>query len=365
VTPTPTPAVRPLAFYLPQFHPIPENDEWWGAGYTEWTSVARARPLFRGHYQPQLPADLGFYDLRLPETRAAQAELARAHGVHGFCYYHYWFRGRRLLERPFDDVLASGEPDLPFALCWANEHWTRAWDGRTDEVLVRQEYSEADDREHLRWLLHAFADDRYVRIDGKPVFLVYRASRMPDARRTIDVWREEAAREGMELYLCRVELDAHDQGDPTRLGFDAGVEFQPDFANLGVPLRRSLPARLARRIVSPGSAYRRHRIFDYPAFVDRMLARPRAAYRRFPGVAPGWDNTARRARGGVVFRGSTPAEYERWLHGVIDAFEPFSPEENLLFICAWNEWAEGNHLEPCQRFGRGYLEATLRAVCGR
>ncbi len=361
----PTQAVRPLSFYLPQFHPTAENDEWWGQGFTEWTYVTRGRPLFRGHYQPQLPADLGFYDLRVPETRAAQAQLAREHGIFGFCYWHYWFGGRRLLERPFQQVLDSGEPDFPFALCWANEPWTRAWDGLTSEVLVAQQYSEEDDRLHLQWLLEAFADDRYVKIDGKPVFLVYRASRMPDVRRTVEVWREEAARAGVDLYLCRVELDGRDKGDPTGLGFDAAVEFQPDFTDLGRPLWRRPIHRAARRVFHPRSAYRRHRVFDYPAFVDRMLERPAPAYKRFPGITPSWDNTPRRARGGVVFRDSTPAEYERWLRGVVGTYEPYSPEENLLFICAWNEWAEGNHLEPCQRFGRGYLEATRRVITGR
>jgi hypothetical protein len=362
---TTSPGVRPLAFYLPQFHPTPENDAWWGPGFTEWINVVRGKPLFRGHYQPHLPAELGFYDLRVPETRAAQADLAREHGIFGFVYWHYWFTGRRLLGRPFEDVLRSGEPDFPFALCWANEHWTRAWDGRTHERLIEQRYSNEDDRRHFRWLLEAFADDRYVRIDGKPVFLVYRASRMPDVRRTVDTWRELADKEGLELYLCRVELDAADQVDPEALGFDAGVEFQPDFTDLGPAMRRRWPQRAARRVFHPGSAYRRHRVFDYPRFVDRMLRRPPPTYKRFPGITPSWDNTPRRARGGIVFRDSSPSEYERWLHGVVDAFEPFSPDENLLFICAWNEWAEGNHLEPCQRFGRGYLEATRRVILGQ
>src|SRR3954447_1517209 len=166
-------ALRHLAFYLPQFHPIPENDEWWGQGFTEWTNVTRARALFRGHHQPHLPADLGYYDLRLPETRALQASLAASHGIDGFCYYHYWFKGRRLLERPFADVLASGEPDFPFALCWANENWTRKWNGRDEDVLLAQDYSPADDLEHIRALAPAFADKRYIRIDGRPLLLVY------------------------------------------------------------------------------------------------------------------------------------------------------------------------------------------------
>src|SRR5579871_1642275 len=163
-----TPAARVFAFYLPQFHPIPENDAWWGNGFTEWTNVARSKPLFRGHYQPQLPADLGFYDLRLSETRQAQADLAREHGIFGFCYYHYWFSGRRVLQRPFDEVLTSGQPDFPFCLCWANENWTRSWDGRSSEVLMEQRYSDEDDLAHIRALAPALRDPRYIRIDGKP-----------------------------------------------------------------------------------------------------------------------------------------------------------------------------------------------------
>src|SRR6185295_19133327 len=177
---------RVLAFYLPQFHPIPENDRWWGPGFTEWTNVTRARPLFRGHYQPRLPADLGFYDLRLPEVREAQASLAREYGLDAFCYYHYWFNGRRLLNRPFDEVLESGRPDFPFCLCWANEHWTRKWDGRDDDTLMRQEHSLKDDRAHIEHLLRAFADPRYVKINGRPLFLVYRTELLPEPLRTAD-----------------------------------------------------------------------------------------------------------------------------------------------------------------------------------
>ncbi|MEO7836011.1 MAG: glycoside hydrolase family 99-like domain-containing protein, partial [Acidimicrobiales bacterium] len=293
--------VRLIAFYLPQFHPIPENDEWWGRGFTEWTNVAAARPVFPGHVQPRLPADLGFYDLRLPEARERQAELAGAHGVSAFCYYHYWFGGRRLLERPFAEILATGRPDFPFCLCWANENWTRAWDGRTSSVLVPQVYSEEDDRSHGRWLASVFGDERYLRVEGKPLFLVYRASDLPDALRATSIWREEADRLGIgEILLCRVESFVTEHGDPAAMGFDAAVEFQPDWASLGPPRiqRQGLGRILPRRQAAQGL-----RVYDYSDVVQRMLAKPPPSYRRFGCVTPSWDNTPRQGAGGVVLDG--------------------------------------------------------------
>jgi len=358
--------LRSIAFYLPQFHPIPENDEWWGAGFTEWVNVVQGRPLFRGHDQPHLPADLGFYDLRAPETRAAQAELARAYGITAFCYYHYWFGGRRLLQRPFDEIVATGEPDLPFCLCWANESWTRVWDGGESQVLIPQTYSgDEDDRAHIRSLAQAFSDRRYVTIDGRPVFLVYRPGRLPDAPRTADTWRAEAARLGLgELYLCAVEAWNKEARPPKEFGFDAAVQFAPDLSNLGPRVHEPWrAARAVRRAIRPNSPYRLHQVYRYDEAVDRDLSATSRPYKRYPCVTPGWDNTARRRRGGGrVLVGSTPALYERWVRGVTERFEPYSPDENLLFVNAWNEWAEGNHLEPCQRWGRAYLEAHARAM---
>jgi lipopolysaccharide biosynthesis protein len=356
--------VRSLAFYLPQYHPIRENDEWWGPGFTDWFNVARARPLFRGHEQPHLPADLGFYDLRLGESRVAQAALAARHGIHGFCYYHYWFEGRRLLERPFDEVLASGEPDFPFALCWANENWTRVWTGGDREVLLRQGYSARDDVEHLRWLAEAFGDRRYVRVDGRPVFLVYRPSSLPDPRRTSDAWRAEAQRLGLgDLYLCAVHSNTTAREDPALIGFDASVEFQPDFGDLGPAVRQGVAHRAARKYLRPQSPYRVHRMHAYEGIVERSLSASRSPFKRFPCVTPGFDNSPRRRDGGAaILLGSTPERYERWLREVVAGFEPYSAEENFVFVNAWNEWAEGNHLEPCQRWGTAYLEAHARAL---
>lgn len=354
--------IRPIAFYLPQYHPIPENDLWWGKGFTEWTNVTKAKPLFRGHYQPHLPADLGFYDLRLPEARQAQADLAKEYGIYGFCYYHYWFKGRRLLERPFNEVLASGEPDFPFCLCWANEHWSRAWDGQDSQVLIKQEYSEEDDRQHIKWLVNAFRDKRYIRYDGKPVFLVYRASRLPNPLNTTSIWREEARKVGVgEIYLCRVESDLDECNDPATIGFDCAVEFQPMIGILGNPSRKGQVWRYARKLGLANKVYGQGWVFDYSTVIERMLSRSPPPYKRFPCVTPSWDNSARR-KSPLIIRDSTPDLYQKWLKAIIEKSKREAVGENFIFINAWNEWAEGNHLEPCQKWGLSYLEATRNAL---
>lgn len=355
--------VKALAFYLPQFHPIPENDEWWGKGFTEWRNVVQARPLFRGHYQPHIPADLGFYDLRLEEARIAQAELAREYGIYGFCYYHYWFNGRRVLERPFNEVLASGKPDFPFCLCWANEDWTRAWDGRSGEKLLEQHYTIEDDRKHMAWLATAFTDPRYIRVNGRPLFLVYRAGNIPDPNKTMAVWREEADRLGVgEIFLCRVESFANDRNiNPQSQGFDAAVDFQPDWSSLGGPLQRSSWWDKARQLRLGELAYAEHKIFDYGTVTKNMMNRPAPPYLRFPCVTPRWDNSPRRKTDAVILNNSSPEIYKAWLINAVNEAGKLK-EDNLVFINAWNEWAEGNHLEPDLKFGRTYLEATREAL---
>ena len=345
-----------IAFYLPQFHPIPENDEWWGKGFTEWTNVAKARPWFRGHYQPHIPADLGFYDLRLPETREAQADLAKGYGIHGFCYYHYWFHGRRFLERPFNEVLATGRPEFPFCLCWANENWTRRWDGAASHILVRQTYSQQDDLDHIRWLLRAFEDHRYIRVEGKPLFLVYRGGDLPSARRTADSWREEARKAGIgDIFLCTVQSHSRTSRiDPTLLGFDGTVEFQPSLFHPRKFVKRAWD-RLWRGVDN-------NRILEYSKIMERALRTPDPPYRWFRCVTPSWDNTARRKERVLILKGANPKKYGDWLKAVIRRSPVLATGEKIVFVNAWNEWAEGNHLEPCQHWGRGYLEATREAV---
>lgn len=343
---------RLIAFYLPQFHPIPENDVWWGKGFTEWTNVVQARPLFTGHYQPHLPADLGFYDLRLPEVRQAQAHLARQHGIHGFCYYHYWFKGRRLLERPFDEVLASGQPDFPFCLFWANENWTRTWDAGEQERLVVQEYSDEDDLNHIRWLINAFNDERYIRIDGRPLLLIYRTQSLPNAAKTFALWREECRRAGIEEpYIVKVESE-QDYNDPQEVGCDASADFVPhDITRLVDPISGS------------GTSYGDNLVLEYRDLARNYLARDMPPYTRFPCVVPAWDNTPRHRSGkAAIIKGSTPELYEHWLRGTIATSYANPPEERIIFINAWNEWAEGAHLEPDVMYGHAYLEATRRAL---
>ncbi len=357
------PTLRLIAFYLPQFHPIPENDEWWGKGFTEWTNVAKARPLFRGHYQPHLPAELGFYDLRLPEVREAQANLAREYGLHGFCYYHYWFNGHRPLERPFTEVLASGKPDFPFCLCWSNENWTRTWDGHSNHVLLSQSHSHEDDLAHIKSLIPALQDERYIRVSGKPLLLVYRTELLPNPLCTAEIWRDAVARAGIgDLYLAKVE--SFQAGiDPKSIGFDAAVEFAPDWRNLGRPKFHWNRYFFLGRAGIIARGYIENRVISYQSVIRRMLNKPEPNYVLFRGVNPSWDNSPRRSRGALVLHGSTPQKYEDWLGTVVQkTVRKFTGQERLVFINAWNEWGEGCHLEPCLKWGKAYLEATRNAV---
>lgn len=355
---------RLIAFYLPQYHPFPENDEWWGKGFTEWANVVKARPLFRGHYQPHLPADLGFYDLRVSEVREQQAEMARKYGIDGFCYYHYWFNGHQLMERPVNEILASNKPNFPFMLCWANENWTRAWDGGEKEILIKQNYSAEDDLLHIRYLLdNVFLDQRYIRVDNKPVFCIYRSTLFPDMKRTITIWRNEAAKRGVELYLCRVESFAFSGKAYLEDGFDAAIEFQPFTCRLEELKKKRHPLKKFANNINRYLFNRcRREIVDYASLVDYSCSFPLPDYKLYPGVTPMWDNTPRRKKRMFMLGDSTPEKYGKWLSSVWNKFIPFSKEENFIFINAWNEWAEGNYLEPDTRWGFRYLEETKKVV---
>lgn len=348
--------VRLIAYYLPQFHPIPENDLWWGKGFTEWTNVTRAQPLFEGHYQPHLPADLGFYDLRLPEAREAQAALAKKYGIYGFCYYYYWFAGKRLLNRPIDEVLRTKKPDFPFCICWANENWTRRWDGAEHEVLMAQEcWSDEQNQAFAESIVPILRDERYIRINGAPLLIVYRRDLFPDLRRTAEQWRKIFRKEGVgEVHLCVAITFSGLHTSLEELGFDSAVQFPPHGFS-------------AREVFSDEinvENFTGH-LYDFKSGVLHSLSQDFPGLKVFRSVMTSWDNTARRRRSAHAFVYSSPEVYELWLRGIIEkTTEVHSGEERLVFINAWNEWAEGAHLEPDQKYGHSYLLATRRALDG-
>ncbi len=372
-------SIRPIAIYLPQYHPIPENDEWWGKGFTEWRNVVNAKPRFEDHYQPHIPSDLGFYDLRLEEVREEQAKLAKENGIFGFCYYHYWFNGKRILDRPFQEVFESKKPDFPFCLCWANENWTRTWDGSENNILLEQNYSEEDDRNHIKHLIPYFKDKRYITVNEKPLFIFYKPDLFPNMKRTIDIFRKEARAEGLDLYICRFERWIGMQGEAVNeIGFDAAIEFQP----LSVSLKKYLEYRKQQKRVSRfqhiKSKFNNHPriqkllflsnnndkekkedlVIDYHDFTNYDLKRKDYSYKCYPGVCPMWDNSSRREnQKAIIFKNSTPEYFKDWYTKKKKKFSKYSENENFIFINAWNEWAEGNHLEPCLKWGHDYLNA--------
>ncbi len=345
--------VKAIAFYLPQYHPIPENDKAWGKGFTEWTNVTKAEPLFSSHYQPHKPSELGYYDLRSDEIRKEQIKLAKQYGIYGFCYYYYWFNGKEALETPIKKLLANKELDFPFCVCWANENWTRKWDGHDNDVIFKQEHNAQDDLNFIRSLIPYFKDNRYITVDGKPVLLIYRTELFPEIKKTSAAWRNEVKKHGFkDLYLVRVESFIRGT-NPNELGFDAAVEFAPDWGMKG---KRKLAGEFSTPKLNSLEVY------EYKDLMNNMLAKVPADYKLFRGVTPCWDNSARRGHAANVFINSTPELYKQWLSKVIvQTKNKFVTNEQFIFINAWNEWGEGNHLEPDKKYGRAFLEATKAA----
>jgi lipopolysaccharide biosynthesis protein len=345
--------IKLIAFYLPQYHPIPENDSWWGRGFTEWANVSKAVPDFVGHYQPHLPRELGFYDLRIPEVQQRQVELAKKFGISGFCFYYYWFNGKKLLEKPLDQFVSDKSIDFSFCLCWANENWTRRWDGLEEDVLIAQEYSEESDIAFMRDIEKYIMDERYIRICNRPVLMVYRSHLLPNPGETAKRWRQYCKDRNMgDIYLIAVQTSGNI--DPRTFGFDAAVEFPPH----GLPILPQIQDSL--EIVNDNFE---GAIFEYQQAAAGMMKKNIPDYPLFKTVITSWDNTARRQNNPLIFHGSTPKLYQKWLTAVSEYTLQHAPEGGkLAFINAWNEWAEGAHLEPDRKFGYAYLQATANVI---
>lgn len=342
---------RLIAFYLPQFHPTPENDAWWGKGFTEWTNVTKARPLFLGHYQPHLPTDLGFYDLRVRQARHEQARLARQHGISAFCYHYYWFSGQRVLHQPLFDMLADSDLDMPFCLCWANENWTRRWDGQDQQVLLAQKHLPDDPSRFFRDIEPFLRDPRYLRYEGKLFLIVYRPQLIRRIRDVARVWRDHCRRAGLgDLHLCAAFT--HGNHNYREFDFDSGVEFPPH--NFDVR-QHNLNHRINFDAAFKGC------VCAYERFAQTYLERRYGDQSVFRTVMPSWDNSPRVGERAFLLLNASPDNYEHWLSETIRHMcLAFGERESLVFINAWNEWAEGCHLEPDRRYGLAWLEATKR-----
>ena len=355
--------IRPIAIYLPQFHPIPENNAVWGDGFTEWTNVVKARPLYKHHYKPQLPADLGFYDLRLEETRIAQAELARKYGIYGFAYYHYWFNGKRLLNTPLDAVLKSNIPDFPICLFWANETWSRRWLGEEKNIIIKQTYSEEDDYNHIHWLIKIFSDSRYIKVGRRPVFIIYRPTHIPDIHNTIKIFRSECIKAGIENpYLIASNSHSGSVG-LNKFGFDGILNFEPQLGALPYYKNDGKSIRKFFNNLKYGIINCKLKIYNYE-FAHKKMMDIKYKYKYFPCTFVNWDNTPRRSENGIIIQNSSPEKFRYFLEKNIEKLNSmdFGPDENFIFINAWNEWAEGNYLEPDVKNGLSYLEAVKKAI---
>ncbi|RVU25538.1 lipopolysaccharide biosynthesis protein [Sandaracinomonas limnophila] len=350
-----------IAFYLPQFHPIPENNAWWGEGFTEWTNVGKAKPLFKGHYQPRVPADLGYYDLRLPESRIAQAKMAKEYGVDGFCYWHYWFgNGKRLIEKPFEEVLHSGEPDFPFCLGWANHSWEdKQFNAEgTSKLLIEQKYPGKEDYIlHFNSLLKAFKDPRYIQIENKPVFYIHSPYRIPDIQVLFQTWQELAKENGLKgIHFVANTYNMEDIEVFLQMGFDAVntvrmfhiFKKENDFLS-------ALKSKIGKLLLKKGQ------VVDYAKAAKFFSGKEDESEHVYPSIFPNWDHSPRSGRGGHILHNSTPAKFKKHVKEVLRLTKKKNPPHQVIFLRSWNEWAEGNYMEPDLRFGKQYLEALKEA----
>jgi ribosomal protein L22 len=354
---------RVIAFYLPQFHPIPENDEWWGKGFTEWTNVGKAKPLFRGHYQPRVPADLGYYDLRLPEIKRAQAEMARNAGVEGFMYWHYWFgNGKKILEKPLQEVLESGQPEFPFCLGWANHTWTtRTWTARDQyksvKILMEQVYpGEEDYINHFNYVLGALKDKRYITVDGKPLFFIYAPLEIKDFEKFNKIWQDLAIENGLKgIHFVGQAANNSDCEKIMDIGFEAvcraGIRDAAD----------NIKGKFYNKALQKLQGYFRAtplNKFNY-ADVIKHLIDPKFDDKEniYPTVIPNFDHTARSGRKALIYHKSTPALFKALVNKAVQVVQGKKDQHKIIFLRSWNEWAEGNYVEPDLVHGRGYLDA--------
>lgn len=380
---------RILALYLPQFHPIPENDKWWGPGFTEWTNVVKAKPMFRGHQQPRIPADLGFYDLRLPETREHQALLAREAGIEGFCYYHYWFgNGKQLLERPFNEVVESGKPDFPFCLCWANHTWSnKTWERKSslqkNSTLIEQTYPGVeDDINHFYSLLNAFKDKRYIKVDGKLLFVVYNPYDMPEPMRFIEIWRKLAKENGLpgfhfvgmtsstltfkimpdgsrQRMIPNLENSKEIFDSVLNMGFDAVNSFGKRRGEMLYEGKwKNLTKTILRRIGIPTGGIK----YDYARTVRNFFAPEDSWDNVYPTILPQWDRTPRVSTYDGIYVDATPEKFENHIRQALDIIKNKTEEHQILFLKSWNEWGEGNYVEPDILYGHGFLDAIHNCI---
>ncbi|TDW47117.1 glycosyl transferase family WbsX [Flavobacterium sp. 270] len=356
---------RIIAFYLPQYHPIPENDEWWGKGFTEWTNVGKAKALFKGHYQPRVPADLGYYDLRVSETRKAQADMAREYGVEGFCYWHYWFgNGKRLIERPFNEVISSGEPDFPFCLAWANETWKGFDHGlKNRNVLIEQLYPGVEDyTAHFYEILPALKDKRYITVNGKPLFMIYKPLASEEIKVFMKTWRKLA----VENNLPGIYFVGHH--NDLRNNLKDIISTEVDAVNITrlnnyIINHRSIFEKIISKTKSVffgnASAY----AIKYSVMSKYFLVEEEDKIKNiYPSIIPGWDHTPRSGREGLVMTESTPELFENHVENAINIVIDKDPENRIIFIKSWNEWAEGNYMEPDLKWGKKFLEALKRQI---
>jgi len=347
-----------IAYYLPQFHPVPENDKWWGTGFTEWTNVGRAKPLFKGHYQPRVPADLGYYDLRLPKIRKQQAEMAQYAGIEGFCYWHYWFAGKRLLEQPFNEIIQTGTPDFPFCLAWANESWTGVWNNDHKRILIEQTYPGREDViKHFYANLQAFKDSRYIKVEGRIVFVIYKPLNLPNAKEFIDLWNNLAVQNGLQgFYFIAVSTNPTYEVDKIlSLGYDAvNVYNLKDVIN-----KTSIFSRINKGISRKFFAGRLSLTkYEYEEIIENWINGRDYQENIIPTILPQWDNSPRSGRRAIIINNSTPNKFDKHVKSMLNLVS--EKENKLLFLKSWNEWAEGNYVEPDLRYGKGYVDVLRK-----